>query len=78
MYSEAEKALRNRLRLIERMKTKWPPRFAKLRKKGGSVMRFAVQYGYNDAHLCHQMKGRRGATQEYVSRVEADLKKERV
>lgn len=75
---DAAKALKERLARIERLK-KMKPRFDKLdKKKGVSVKQFALKYGYSDSHLCHQMAGRRGATEDYLVRLDADLKKEGV
>lgn len=74
MYS-AEQALRDKQDIIKELKG-LRKRFDRLRKKGMSVLRFAIKYGYSESHLCHQMAGRRGATRQYLERLKADLEKE--
>lgn len=75
---DAEDKLKKRLKLIGRLK-KMKPRFAKLfRKNGTTVTDFSRTHGFNDSHLSHQMAGRRGATEEYVDRLDECLKAEGV
>ncbi len=76
MYN-AEKVLREKQAIIKELKAV-RKRFDRLRKKGLSVLRFSIKYGYSESHLCHQMAGRRGASREYLERLKADLAKEGV
>lgn len=75
---DAEEKLKIRLEQIARLK-KIKVRFDKLFKKTGSTyLFFCNKYGFDNSTLSHRLSGRRGASKEYVDKLDKCLKKEGV